>query len=168
MSDSGWQIVPLHDSHNRSTFDCGEPELNEWLHIHAGHSAKSGSARTFVAVDEDNRILGYYAIAAQSVVAETAPPRLKKGMPRHPIPVVLLARLAVDEKMKGFGIGAGLLKNALLRCLNAAGEVGVRAMIVDAKNEEARKFYEHFDFEGFPEDRNRLFLLIKDLRRLCG
>jgi GNAT superfamily N-acetyltransferase len=164
VSKPCWQIVPLERSQDCSVFDCGEPELNEWLRLHALSSGKSGSARTFVAVDEANRVLGYYAISAQSVVAESAPERLKKGMPRHPIPVVLLARLAVDQNFKGRGLGAGLLKNALLRCLNASREVGLRAIIVDAKNAAARRFYEHFNFETFPEENNRLFLLIKDLR----
>lgn len=168
MSKPCWQIVPLERSQNCSVFDCDEPELNEWLRVHALSSGKSGSARTFVAVDEANRVLGYYAITAQSVVAESAPERLKKGMPRHPIPVVLLARLAVDQNVKGRGLGAGLLKNALLRALNASREVGLRAIIVDAKNDAARRFYEHFDFEAFPEDSGRLFLLINDLRKSLG
>lgn len=168
MSKPCWQIVPLERSQDWSAFDCGESELNEWLRVHALSSGKSGSARTFVAVDAVNRVLGYYAIAAQSIVAVSAPERLKKGMPRHPIPVVLLARLAVDQNFKGRGLGAGLLKNALLRCLNASKGVGVRAIIVDAKNDVARRFYAHFGFEAFPEDSGRLFLLIKDLRKSLG
>lgn len=86
-------------------------------------------------------------------------------MPRHPIPVILIGRLGVDENFKGQGLGAGLLKNALLRCLNASEEVGVRAVIVDAKDEHARAFYQHFGFETLLDSPNRLFLLIKDLRR---
>lgn len=168
MSKPCWQIVSLERSQDWAAFDCGESELNEWLRAHALSSEKSGSARTFVAVDAANRVLGYYAMAAQSVVAVSAPERLRKGMPRHPIPVVLLARLAVDQNLKGRGLGAGLLKNALLRCLNASKEVGVRAVIVDAKNDAARRFYAHFDFEAFPEDPDRLFLLIKDLRKGLG
>lgn len=166
MSEPSAKIVPLERSQDWSDFDCGEPELNDWLRAHALPSGKSGSAKTFVAVDPANRVLAYYAIAAQSVVAESAPDRLKKGMPRHPIPVVLLARLAVDQKFKGQGMGSGLLKNALLRCLNASRVVGVRAIIVDAKNDAARRFYEHFNFEAFPKDEKRLFLLIKDLRKI--
>lgn len=165
MSKTCWQIVPLEHSHDCSTFDCGAPELNNWLRVHALPSRKSGSARTFVAVDEANHVQAYYAIAAQSVVAGSAPERLRKGLPRHPIPVILLARLAVDQNFKGRGLGSGLLKNALLRVLNASREVGVRAIIVDAKDDAARRFYEHFNFEGFPEDSRRLFLLIKDLRK---
>lgn len=99
------------------------------------------------------------------MVAGSAPERLRKGLPRHPIPVILLARLAVDQNFKGRGLGAGLLKNALLRVLNASRKVGVRAFIVNAKDDAARRFYEHFNFEGFPEDSRRLFLLIKDLRK---
>ena len=152
-------------SQDCSAFDCGEAELNDWLRRHALSSGKNGGARTFVAVDPANRVIAYYAIAAQSVVAGTAPVRLRKGLPRHPIPVLLIARLAVDQNFKGMGLGAGLLKNALLRCLNASCEVGVRAVIVDAKNEAAQRFYEHYDFEVFPENPKRLYLLIKDLRK---
>jgi GNAT superfamily N-acetyltransferase len=168
VSDSVWQIVPHDGSHDRSAFDCGEPELNAWLQRHALDAARSGSARIFVAVDQAGRVVGYYAVAAQSVVPRGAPQRLGKGMPRHPIPVVLLARLAVDRGFRGRGLGSGLLKNALLRCLNAAAEVGVRAVIVDAKNADARRFYRHFNFEAFAEDANRLFLLVKDLRRMLS
>jgi GNAT superfamily N-acetyltransferase len=162
----GWKVVPLARSQDWSAFDCGVPALNDWLRAYALHSEKSGGARVFTAVDPDNCVVAYYAITAQSVVAHDAPERLRKGMPRHPIPVLLLARLAVDERFKGQGLGAGLLKNALLRCSNAAREVGVRAVIVDAKNEVARRFYQRFNFEVFPEDPNRLFLLMKDLNRI--
>jgi GNAT superfamily N-acetyltransferase len=165
VSEDCWKIVPLERGQDCSAFDCGEPELNDWLRLHALPSGRSGSARTFVAVDGANRVLAYYAIAAQSVVAEEAPGRLKKGMPRHPVPVVLLARLAVDHNFQGRGLGAGLLKNALLRTLNASRDVGIRAIIVDAKQDAARRFYEHFDFEAFPGNPARLFLLIKDLRK---
>jgi GNAT superfamily N-acetyltransferase len=165
VSDPCWQIVPLNSSHDHSAFDCGVPELNEWLRAYALQFEKSGSARVFVAVNRDNCVVAYYAIAAQSVLAHDAPDRMRKGMPRHPIPVLLIARLAVDQRCKGKGMGTGLLKNAVLRCLNASKEVGIRTVIVDAKNEAASRFYQHFDFKAFPEDRNRLFLLMKDLQR---
>jgi predicted N-acetyltransferase YhbS len=160
------KIVPLSEGGQLSKFDCGAPELNEWLQKHSRAGAKSGSAQTFVAVDSKDEIVGYYALTVQSVIANAAPSRLAKGMPRHPIPVILLARLAVDEKFKGQGIGVGLLKNALLRCLNASKEMGVRAVIVDAKNDAARLFYQHFNFAPFPGEKNRLFLLIKDLDKI--
>lgn len=165
VNEPAFKIVPLELSQDCSAFNCGEAELNDWLRRHALSSGKSGGARTFVAVDPSNCVIAYYAIAAQSVVAGSAPVRLRKGMPRHPIPVLLIARLAVDQNFKGMGLGAGLLKNALLRCLNASGEVGVRAVIVDAKNEAARSFYEYYDFEVFPENPKRLYLLIKDMRK---
>lgn len=165
VNELGWQVVPITRSQDWSAFDCGESELNEWLRAYAVQSEKSGGARVFAVVDADNCGVAYYAISAQSIVAQGAPERLRKGMPKHPIPVLLIARLAVDKRFKGQGLGAGLLKNALLRCLNASSEVGVRAVIVDAKNDAARRFYEYFDFEAFPDDPKRLFLLIKDLRR---
>ena len=168
VSDSGWQVVPVCSTHDLSAFSCGESVLNIWLEKHAVSAAKSGSAQTFVAQGSEGRIIGYYAIAAQSVLPRSAPVRLKKGMPRHPIPVILIARLAVDQNFKGQGVGAGLLKNGLLRSLNAASDLGVRAVIVDAKDSNARRFYEHFNFEPFSSEPNRLFLLIKDLRQLLG
>lgn len=166
MSEFCGKVVPVAGGHELSTFDCGEPELNEWLQKHSLSGAKSGSAQTFVAVNTDGAVVGYYALTVQSVIAKSAPSRMSKGMPRHPIPVVLLARLAVDQKFKGQGIGAGILKNALLRCLNASKQMGVRAVIVDAKNDAARLFYQHFNFASFPDDANRLFLLIKDIEKM--
>ena len=166
MSKFCCKIVPISEGGQLSTFDCGVCELNEWLQKHSRAGAKSGSAQTFVAVGSKDEIIGYYALTVQSVTAKTAPSRMSKGMPRHPIPVILLARLAVDEEFKGQGIGVGLLKNALLRCLNASKEMGVRAVIVDAKNDAARLFYKHFNFAPFPDDSDRLFLLIKDLDKI--
>jgi len=114
------------------------------------------------------KIVGYYALAAAGVEPDEAPKRVAKGLARHPIPVVLLARLAVDARERGKGLGAALLRDALIRSYSAAGQIGARAVVVHAKDDEARAFYEHFDFEPSPSDSLHLFILMKDLRRLIG
>ena len=111
-------------------------------------------------------MVGYYALTAGSVEREESPERVKKGLARHPIPVILLARLAVDRREQGKGLGAALLKDALIRAAGAADEIGARAVLVHAKDDEARAFYEHFDFEPSPIDPLHLFLLMKDLKRI--
>lgn len=111
----------------------------------------------------EERVVGYYALSAASVEQADAPTRVRKGLARHPIPVILLARLAVDQSEQGRGLGAALLKDALQRAGSAAGEIGARAVLVHAKDEEAKAFYEHFDFEPSPSDPLHLLLLMKDL-----
>lgn len=158
---------PLTDAHDTSNFDCGKLELTDWLRRYALASHQAQSARVFV-VHRDRRVVGYYALAAGSVEREEAPERVKKGLARHPIPVILLARLAVDRRAQGKGLGPALLKDALIRAAAAADEIGVRAVLVHAKDEDARAFYEHFDFESSPTDPLHLFLLLKDLKKIIG
>ena len=111
-------------------------------------------------------MLGYYSLGAASVEYDAATERMKKGLARHPIPVLLLARLAVDRSWQGRGLGAGLLLDALRRVVAAAEIVGIRAVLVHAKNDAARRFYEHFDFDPSPVDPLQLFLLVKEIARL--
>jgi len=109
-------VEPLNPSHDLDGFDCGVESLGRWLKSHAAQAAAAGSARTFVVHDEDQqRVVGYHAIAAASVTRAEATPRAAKGMPRHPIPAALLARLAVDRTVQGRGLGAWLLRDAMLR-----------------------------------------------------
>jgi len=110
------------------------------------------------------RVVGYYALAAASVELEEAPARVKKGLARRPIPVILLARLAVALSEQGRGLGAALLRDALNRIGSAADQIGARAVLVHAKDDEAKSFYQHYDFEPSPTDPLHLFLLMKDLR----
>src|SRR5262249_45653099 len=144
-------------------FNCGKSVLNKWLDRYALQAMRSGNARTFV-VAQGLRIVGYYALASGSVENMEASDRVRRGMPRHPIPVVLLARLAVDSSFQGKGIGAGLLHDAMLRTLRVADEVGIRALLVHAKDDHACKFYERHDFESSPSDPYHLTLLIKDIK----
>jgi GNAT superfamily N-acetyltransferase len=158
-------VEPISESHHLSGFDCGAHEsLNDWLKRFALANQKSESARTYV-VHRNRSVVGYYSISAGSVSVEEAPARIAKGLARHPIPVILLARLAVDKTEKGTGLGKALLKDALARIAQAADIVGARAVLVHAIDEPARKFYEHFDFEPSPVHELQLMLLMKDLRR---
>lgn len=156
-------VEKLDPHHDVSAFRCGQPELDEWLKRHALSSARSDAAQTYVVVDGD-RVVGYYALAAGSVDRADATGRVAKGMPRHPIPVLLLARLGVDRNHQGRGIGALLLGDALVRAAAGAEIIGARALLVNAKDDAARAFYERYDFEPSPIHRLQLFLLMKDVR----
>jgi len=131
--------VPLEKDHEVSEFDCGVAPLNDFLRKHAWHNQQNRSARTYVVL-RDNRVVGYYSLAAASVQREEAAPRVAKGLAKHPIPVVLLARLAVDQTEKGKGLGSALWKDALLRSLQGANIIGCRAVLVHAKDQVAQTF----------------------------
>ena len=158
------KVEAISESHDVSQFDCGAHEsLNHWLKRFALTNQNNESARTYV-VHRSGSVVGYYSISAGSVSVEEAPSRVK-GLARHPIPVILLARLAVDRDEKGTGLGKALLKDALLRIAHAADIVGARAVLVHAIDEQARKFYQHFGFEASPLHELQLMLLMKDLRK---
>jgi GNAT superfamily N-acetyltransferase len=142
----------------------GHESLNDWLKRFALTNGRNESARTYV-VHRNRLVVGYYSISAGSVSVEEAPARISKGLARHPIPVILLARLTVDKDERGTGLGKALLKNALRRVAQAADILGARAVLVHAIDEQAKKFYEHFDFEPSPVHDLQLMLLMKDLRK---
>lgn len=154
---------PLTREHDRNGFDCGEPALNDWLARFALVNQAAGASRTFVAL-EAGRVVGYYALAAAAVERRNATGRTSRGMP-DPVPAVLLARLAVDLKVQGSGLGRHLLRDAMLRTVTAADAVGIRVLLVHAKHEQARRFYERFGFEASPTDPLHLMLLLKDIRQ---
>jgi GNAT superfamily N-acetyltransferase len=158
-------VEPLSAAHRTDRFDCGKRELNEYLKQYALVNQAAGGARTFV-VHRNEQVVGYYSLAAGSVEPEKAPRRVRAGMGRYAIPVILLARLAVDDAEQKKGLGRALLKDALLRIAAAADEIGVRGVLVHAMDDEAKAFYERFDFEESPTDPLHLLLLMKDLRRL--
>ncbi|MGI8425275.1 MAG: GNAT family N-acetyltransferase [Actinomycetota bacterium] len=145
-------------------FDCGRPALNDWLGRYALANQQASAATTFVVCDGEV-VVGYYSLAVGAVDHVQAPPRVKKGLARHPIPVVVLARLGVDRCYQGRKIGPGLLKDALLRTLGLTEQVGIRAVLVHAKDSEAASFYERFGFEPSPLDPLQLLLLLKDARK---
>jgi predicted N-acetyltransferase YhbS len=152
---------PLKSSDLLARFDCGVDELNRYLQKHAFQAQAGEGARTYVSLS-DKEIAGYYTLAYGSVEFEKAPNRVTKGLARHPVPVMLLARLAVDTKFSAKGLGTELLRDALLRTMAAADIAGLRAIIVDAKNNEAEKF----GFESFLDNPLRLSLILKDVRSI--
>lgn len=162
-----WTIRKLDRLDRVEAFDCGDKALDRYLSRFALVNQIAGSAQTYVAV-EDQRVLGYYSLAVGAVAHADAPQRIVKGLARHPVPVMLLARLAVDATIRGRGLGAALLHDALARTLQAADIAGIRAVIVHAKDDEASRFYRHFDFDPSPTDPYHLYLLIKDLRAAVG
>jgi GNAT superfamily N-acetyltransferase len=161
------QIEKLHRSHAVDQFTCGQTELDRFLIRHALRAQQANSSQTYVGVS-GSEIVGFYTIVAGEVHHADAPERVIKGMPRHPILLLVLARLAVHTKAQGRGIGSGLLLDALGRTLQVADVIGVRALAVHAKDDNAISFYRHFGFTSSPSDARHLFMLIKDIRLAAG
>ena len=160
-------VQKLSTSHDTGTFDCGKEALGRFLKRYALINQKANSAQTYVVCrGGSDAVAGYYSLTVGGVEHVEAPKRITQGLARHPVPVMLLARLAVDRSEQGYGLGKALLRDALLRTAQAADIAGIRALIVHAKDEEARAFYERFDFEPSPTDPFHLFLLMKDLKAL--
>ena len=157
------RIEKLRREHPLEGFDCGKDALNTFLIRHALQSQQAGGSTTYLAVD-GAEVVGFYSLAVGQVEYADAAERLIKGLARQPVPVMLLARLAIARARQGQRLGQGLLKDALLRTLQAAEIAGIRAFVVHAKDEAARQFYERFDFAASPTDARHLFLLIKDIR----
>lgn len=150
---------------NCTSFDCGKEPLNKWLQKYALQSNTSGSSFTYVALDHD-KVVGYYSFAVGSVERGQAPARIAKGLAGHPIPILLLARLAVDRNWQKTGLGTTLMLDFLQRACNLAIQhVPLRCVVVDAKDEESKLFYKRFDFEFWPLDSLRMWILMKDLRK---
>lgn len=148
-------------------FDCGREELNRYLLRYAWQNQQAGAAQTYVGIAGEV-IIGYHTLALGHVILEDAPERLKKGLAKHPVPLMLLARLAIDHRWQGQGVGKALLRDAMQRTLQAAEIAGIRALAVHAKDQEAKRFYEHFDFIPSPADAMHLFVLLKDVRRIIS
>jgi len=154
----------LGAQHQLESFDCGKPTLNEWLVRHARQAQGSGSAKTFVVADND-RVTGYFSLTVGQVDTLDAPERIRKGMGQYPIPVVILARLAVSKQDQGQGIGAASLQDAIRRTLVIAEQAGIRAMLTHPIDEDAARFYTRFGFIASPLREQQLLLLLKDARR---
>ena len=155
---------PLSSKSPIAGFDCGKPSLNDWLQRHALQAQGSGSARSYVVVD-DAKVVGYYSLVVGQVEPLEAPERIRKGMGQYPIPVMLLARLAVSQAAQGQGIGNGLLQDAIRRTLNVAEQAGIRALLTHPIDEDATRFYQKFGFEASPLRADQLLILLKDARR---
>ncbi len=159
------RIEKLRPDHDIDKFDCGREALNRFLIRYALQNQRAEASQTYVALAGDERqIAGYYTLVVGQVEFADAPARLTKGLARHPVPIMLLARLAIAANWQRKGLGAGLLKDAMMRTLQAADIAGIRAFAVHAKDDEAKAFYSHFDFVPSPSDPYHLFRLLKDLR----
>jgi len=146
-------------------FDCGQAALNQFLHRYALLNQKANSAQTYVCCQGDE-VVGFYSLAVGSVDPESAPSRVMKGLARHQVPVMILARLAVDKAHQRKGLGQALLKDALLRTAQAADIAGIRCLLVHAKDDTAQRWYQSWEFEPSPTDPYHLFLMLKDLKNL--
>ena len=156
----------LTANHLLTSFDCGKASLNEWLVKRAMRAQQiGGSARTFVVVNSNNEVVAYYSLSTCSINREDASGKVKRNMP-DPIPVILIGRLAVDLKVRNRGLGTALLKDALLRVVAAAHEIGVRAVIVHALDSTAHKFYSYHGFYESPTNERTLMITVEEISRL--
>jgi GNAT superfamily N-acetyltransferase len=161
------RVEKLRGDHPVEDFDCGRVELNRYLQRFAWQNQQAGAAQTYVGVAGEV-LVGYYSLAVGYVTLGDAPARLTKGLAKHPIPIMLLVRLAVDRRWQGQGVGRALLRDAMQRTVQAADIAGIRAFAVHAKDDEARRFYEHFDFIPSPTDPMHLFVMLKDFRLIIA
>jgi GNAT superfamily N-acetyltransferase len=164
---TAFAIEKLARHHAVEDFDCGQAALNRFLLRFALASQHANASQTYVGL-ADAEIVGFYTLVVSEVAYADAPERLTKGLARHPVPLMLLARLAVGVRWQGRRVGAGLLKDAMRRTVQVAEIVGIRALAAHAKDDAARAFYEHFGFVASPTDPLHVFLLTKDLRRVVG
>jgi len=153
----------LTSQHDLEGFASGVSALDDWLRRHALANEQTGASRTYV-VNANGRVVGYYALAAGGVAHAAAPGRVRRNMP-DPVPVMVLGRLAVDRTYQGHGLGVGLLRDAILRTLQAADVAGIRAILVHATSDEAKRFYERHGFVASPIDPMTLMITIADVRR---
>ncbi|MFM2065735.1 MAG: hypothetical protein RLZZ584_644 [Pseudomonadota bacterium] len=160
-----FRIEKLARPHAVEGFDCREAALNRFLARFAWSSQQANASQTYVALADD-AVVGYYTLVVGQVFIDDAPDRLTKGLARHPVPLLLIARLAIHSNWQGQGLGAGLLKDAMRRTVRAADIAGIRALAVHAKGEKAAAFYRRFDFMPSPTDPLHLYLLVKDLARV--
>ena len=156
------EVVPLAASHDLAAFRCGKAELDDWLRRYAMVNQQIGGSRTFVTC-EGSVVRGFYSLAVSSIEFEHASRKVQRGLGRYPVSVILIARLAVDERVQGQRVGESLLIDALGRCLAVSEEAGVRAVLVHAMEDDARAFYERYDFERSPTNPYHLALLIQDI-----
>jgi GNAT superfamily N-acetyltransferase len=157
------RIEKLQRSHKIDDFDCGRDALSRFLSLYAFQNQQAEASQTYVALTGE-KVVGYYTLVVGEVAFESAHERLRKGLARHPVPIMLLARLAIETSWQGKGLGSGLLKDAMQRTVQAADIAGIRAFAVHAKDDEAKSFYEHFGFTPLPSDAYHLFRLLKDIR----
>jgi GNAT superfamily N-acetyltransferase len=160
----GLRIEKLRRDHLVDSFDCGQEALNRFLARYALQSQQGNASQTYLAMAEE-QVVGFYTLVVGDVDYTHAPARLVKGLGRYPVPLMVLARLAVSVTWQGKGLGSGLLKDAMLRTLQAADIAGIRALAAHAKDDQAKTFYERYDFIPSPTDPYHMFLLLKDIQK---
>jgi GNAT superfamily N-acetyltransferase len=160
-----YTVEPLTPNHDRAAFSCGTPELDRYLQQQAGQDLKRKLAAVFVLIRDSKSVAGFYTLSAHSVLAAGLPPDVAKALPRFPLPVTLLGRMAVAESLQGLGLGEFLLLHALERAWVASRQVASWAVVVDAKA-GAREFYLKHDFAPFPTQLDRLFLPVRTIEKM--
>ncbi len=168
MSKLTWSITLLNDNHERQAFDCGEIELNEYLQKFSGQHARTNISRTFIVTKSSDltKVLGFYTLSTGSIGFANVPVLFKNKLPRYPIPVVRIGRLAVDCSTQGQGLGEYLLMDALHRCVVHATELGIFGVVVDAKHEKAKNFYFKYGFHPLTDYPLTLILPIQEIKML--
>jgi len=167
VDESSLVIEPLGSHHDRAAFSCGEPALDAYLQRQASQDIRRRVAQVFVAVgDAPGKIAGYYSLSAASFEKDELPPTLAKRLPHYPVPAAVLGRLAIDREQQGRRLGETLLLDAIRRVVRASTTIAVYAIIVDAKNERAQTFYEHYGFRAFASEPRRLFLPLETFEKL--
>lgn len=161
-------IESLNTNHSRSGFRCGVEALDLYIHKQAGQDIKRRISRVFIATtpDKPEMVIGYYCLSTLSIELSQLPDTLTRKLPKHPIPAVLIGRLAVSETAQGCGIGKMLLSDAIKRTLLISDQIAVYAMVVDAINKKAESFYEQFGFKQLSDYSKRLFLPLKSITRI--
>jgi GNAT superfamily N-acetyltransferase len=155
---------PLDKFQDRNVFNCEVEPLNDYLKKYALQNQKKDAARTYVLTNEENQIVGFYTLVFGSVSIEETTPKVATGLGKYPIPIILLARLAIDKNQKGKGLGKLLMRDALLRAVRASEIAGLRAFLVHAKDESAKAFYEKLGFQPSPYNEFHLYLKMSDIR----
>jgi predicted GNAT family N-acyltransferase len=161
---ANWLIQPLGTQHQRDTFTCGKPLLDEFIRLRVSQYEKRRLGKTFVAVRPDEtQVVGYYTLTASAIAFEHLPTELAKKLPKHPVPVILLARLAIDQSVKGQRLGEHLLLDAFARCVELSEKLGVYAVEVDALDDSASRFYRKYGFVPLLDNPLHLFLPISTI-----
>lgn len=160
-----WIFCPIDGSVEKDAFDCGIPELNEYLKKYARQNDKNGIAKTLVAIPKQENMIvaGYYSVSMSQIQRDSLPESQSKGLPRYPVPAMLIGKIAVDKSMQGRGLGEELLVDALKRATRLATEVGIFAVRVDALNDKAKSFYLKYGFIPFQDQERSLFLPMKTI-----
>jgi len=158
-----FKIISFDEKIDRTSFDCSVEALNDYLKKYAKNNHIKGIGKTFLLIDSFKSLAGYYTVSMAEILYENLPEQSRKKLPRYPLPAMRIGRLAVDIKYQGLGLGSRLLVDALRRAINLFDDIGIYSVLVDAKNESAVHFYEHYGFIRFPDRSNTLFLPIETI-----